>query len=520
MYKKLNYKIIISLILIILSIYFLIPNFINNSKNKINLGLDIQGGIHMLLGIDEETFIKDYKENIIIKIEQFFKENHLNIKNIDIDNNKIIFNNIEKTKQNKFINFLKTIILEKESYKITEFNNKIEYLITEIGIKNTKKMEIDKTVDVIRDRLNEFGLSNPNILKDGNNQIIVELSGIKTNEETKKIRTLISKKSKLEFKEVLEIRNFESNIKSNESTNVYILNINNEKALVRTKKNNVIIGDNIISSQTSFDEKNNPVIIMNFDSEGTEIYKKYTSNNINKSLVILLDNEIISMFKIAEKITGGVSQIKGFSDLEDVSKISILMKSGSFNTPVKLLEKRTVGASLGEENINKSLIAMVSGFLLILIFLYFYYGVSGLIINISLLINLMFILSIMSIFSATLTLPGIAGIILTIGMSVDANILINEKIKELINNDDNNIFKIINESYKKTFLIIFDSNFTTLMVAILLFHYGTSSLKGLGLTISIGIFTSMITTFLFTKGIYEILEKSNVKINTKKWFKV
>ncbi|MEA3240141.1 MAG: protein translocase subunit SecD, partial [Pseudomonadota bacterium] len=252
-------------------------------------------------------------------------------------------------------------------------------------------------------------------------------------------------------------------------------------------------------------------VAMDFNSRGGKLFDRITAENVKRRLAIILDNHVYSAPVIQERISGGKAQISGRFDAKEARDLAIVLRAGALPAPIRILEKRTVGPSLGHDSIRKGLISMVIGFMLVVVFMVIYYHLSGLVANLALVLNLLFILSVLALAKATLTLPGIAGIVLTIGMAVDANVLIFERIKEELRLGKTTR-AALDGGYNKAFLTIMDANITTLIAAIVLYQYGTGPIKGFAVTLSIGIVSSLFTAIFVTRLVYDsIMEKRSVK---------
>jgi preprotein translocase subunit SecD len=274
----------------------------------------------------------------------------------------------------------------------------------------------------------------------------------------------------------------------------------------------------LTDAHVGFDRNNRPVIDFTLNAEGAEIFGDFTGKNVGKRLAIVLDGKVYSDPKINERIGGGSGQISGNYTVAEAKDLAIALRSGALLAPIYMMEKRSVGPSLGADSIKASMIALVSGFVLVMIFMTVCYKMAGVIANIALIANLFLILAVMALFGATLTLPGMAGIVLTVGMAVDANVIINERIRELLHQNVS-IHKAIEDGYSNAMSAILDANITTLIAAVVLYVYGTGAIKGFAITMSIGILASMLTAILGTHGIYEMLEKKISKSkNNQFWF--
>jgi preprotein translocase subunit SecD len=275
----------------------------------------------------------------------------------------------------------------------------------------------------------------------------------------------------------------------------------------------------LTDARVGFDQSNQPVINFTLNSEGAKIFGDFSGKNVDRRMAIVLDDIVYSAPYIRERIGGGSGQISGSFSVQEAGDVAIALRSGALLAPVELLEKRSVGPSLGADSIKQSLIALISGFILVVLFMIIYYGYTGIISNSALIANLFIIIAVMALFGATLTLPGMAGIVLTVGMAVDANVIINERIRELLKSGKS-IKLSIENGYTNAMRAILDANITTLIAAVLLYAYGTGPIKGFAITISIGILASMLTAILGTHGIYDYLVKNNKidKKNLHRWF--
>jgi len=274
----------------------------------------------------------------------------------------------------------------------------------------------------------------------------------------------------------------------------------------------------LTDAKVGYEEKTNrPMVTFSLNGQGAKIFGDFTEKSVGKRMAVVLDGEVYTAPNIIQRIGGGNVQITGAFTPQEANDISIALRSGALLAPVQVESQRSIGPSLGADNIKASIIALVIGFLAVIIFMVLYYGAAGVISNFALVANLFLILAVMSMFEATLTLPGMAGIILTVGMAVDANVIINERIRELLH-EGASLTKAIEQGYNNAFTAIWDANITTLIAAVVLFAYGTGPIKGFALTISIGILASMLTAILGTHGIYQSLLPKMDKKKLGFWF--
>jgi preprotein translocase subunit SecD len=499
-----NYKTIIMFLLLTVGIFYSSPTFFNLDYNKkINLGLDLQGGLYMLLDVKTENIEENSLKSLKRSVKNITEKQDILIEGLNLIDNKLKFEVLDEDDIIK----IKSALLKFDGLQLDIIKNNIILSYKEEYIKELKTISFQKTLKVIRNRLNLYGLSEPTVSKKGDNNILIELPGIKTQEEEQRARELIVKQAKLEIVGVLE--GYQKSNMTNEyaaSHGGKLVNSKNPLAgVLLINETPLITGEMIIDANVGFDKNNKPVINYTLNSEGASLFGDYTAAHLNERTAIILDGINVSAPYIRDRIGGGHVQISGNYDIHEATNLAIALRSGALDTKVELLEKRSIGPSLGEESIRKSLMALLFGFLLVFIFMIYYYRLSGLIANIALFINLLIIISIMVMFGATLTLPGMAGIVLTVGMAVDANVIIMERIKELIK-EGRTLTQAVEEGYDRALTSILDANITTFIASILLYAYGSGPIKGFALTMMIGISISMITGIFGTKGFYEAID--------------
>ena len=511
--KTLNFRVILFAFALIFGVVFSIPSLTQSeSGKKITLGLDLQGGLHMLLGIKSEIAIESRIKSMAASVKYIFDDEEIIFDELRmVDGEKITFELLDTddvTKAKALLN------KELEGTVLSENGLKFSLAMTEAEVERTKQNAIQQAVDTIRNRLNEFGLAEPTVAKQGEDKILVEVPGIKTQEDEQRIRELIARAAHLQLMAVDEDRNARVNTMSVQEAksfgDVILPDVNTpEKYLLRAIP--ILDGSMLTDAKVGFDENNQPVINFTLNGQGAKIFGDFTGKNVGKRMAVVLDNKVYSAPNINERIGGGRVQISGRFELSEAHDLAIALRSGALLAPVYVMEKRSVGPSLGADSIRSSSMALALGFILVVIFMVIYYGMAGVVANVALIGNLFLILAIMSLFGATLTLPGMAGIVLTVGMAVDANVIINERIRELLH-QGKSIGKSIEDGYNNAFTAIWDANVTTLIAATVLYAYGTGAIKGFALTMSIGIMASMLTAIVGTHGIYQwILPKIDKK---------
>ena len=493
---------IISVILI--SLFFILIassnlfKFENNLLNKkINLGLDLQGGSYLLLEIDNNPVIEQKIQNLSITIRNYFKDKNIRIKNLKILGQKLSFSVDENSKQTILDTFndeeseLNPYYPRFKSHQldITEENNIFFVNYSTQGIVKLKTSSQDQALEIVRRRIDEIGTNEPNILKRGNDRILVELPGL---DDPMRIKSLLGKTANLTFRFVTN-----NDQDSFGAEKLSYEDESEEDALV--SKRIILSGDNLLDAQPRMDsETNETVVTFTLDRVGAKRFGKATSTGIGKQLAIVLDGKIISAPVIRDTIASGSGQISGGFTFQSATDLALLLRSGALPAPLNIIEERTVGPDLGQDSINAGMIALAIGFVLVIVFIFVKYKIFGLITNITLIVNLFLLIGILTIFEATLTLPGIAGIILTVGMAVDANVLIFERIKEELKNEKNNLIAF-DSGYTKSRTAILDANITTLLAAIILFFMGSGPIKGFSLTLGIGIFTTLFSVYFIAR---------------------
>ena len=352
-----------------------------------------------------------------------------------------------------------------------------------------------QSIEIIRRRIDGLGVTEPSIQRQGNNRILLEVPGM---DDPQRLKDLLGQTAKLNFRMV------DTSISINEAKQTRIpsraeilSDANGFEYLVMKKV--LVSGERLVDAQASFDQATNaPIVNFRFDSLGGKYFAKATSENVGKPFAIILDNEVISAPVIRTPILGGSGQIEGGFTVEEANNLSILLRAGALPAPLEILEEKTIGPGLGKDSIDSGTSAAIIGLICVLIFIILSYGRFGFYANFALILNIIFIVGILSLLQATLTLPGIAGIVLTIGMAVDANVIIFERIRDEINNEKKPI-SAVESGYSKSFGTILDANITTLIASLVLFFLGTGPVKGFAVTLSIGIITSVFTAFVITR---------------------
>ena len=489
--------------------------------NPVKLGLDLSGGVHFLLEVDIDTAQEGRLELLLDTYRRTFKEEKIKYDSSSIRDLSLYFQFSDKSSYNRALKKYRddSLGISGVQYVITErpSTNILLLEYSDIALREIRDYAVGQNLTTLRNRVNELGVSEPIVQRQGANRIVVELPGVQDPTAAKKI---IGKTANLEFRleansRTSPLRKEEFNFKDNDFQTAFL-----EKAVVVT-------GDRVTNANTGFDESGFSQVNITLDMQGGRAMQKATSGNIGRGLGVLfveqktkselvinddgdsvieqttyIEKNIISLATI-QAVLGTSFRITGVGTPAEASELALLLRAGALAAPMKFVEERTVGPSLGKENIELGMKSIVIGFSLVVLFMAFYYRVFGIAANISLIINLVLITGIMSLLGATLTLPGIAGIVLTVGMAVDANVLIFSRIREELK--EKNPQLAIRDGFSRAFVTIFDANITTLIAALILYIIGTGPVKGFAITLSIGIVTSMFTAIMCTRAMVNIV---------------
>ncbi|MGB5158758.1 MAG: protein translocase subunit SecD [Desulfobacterales bacterium] len=511
--KIFSWKLYLSVIVLITAIIYFLPTFKPGiwPHKKINLGLDLQGGMHLALEVESEKAVESSIERMANDLKGLFRNQHLSYQKIErTEGTKI---SIVLEGQENIDGFDKILEKEFKELRIVSRSNdggllKIVMDYPEKEAETIKKLAIEQALETIRNRIDQFGVSEPDISLEGRNRIIIQLPGVS---DTQRAKELIGKTALLEFKLLDETHDPETALKEGAPPGTELLYESKENPQTRrvtkqpylVKKGSLLTGASLSGASVQIDSQyNEPYVSIDFDNKGAKAFERITEENVKKRLAIVLDNKVYSAPVIQEKIAGGHARITGSFTTEEARDLAIVLRAGALPAPVKIVEERTVGPSLGTDSINKGLLSMWVGGLLVFGFMAIYYKWSGVVADIGLLINALLIVGALAAFQATLTLPGLAGIVLTIGMAVDANVLIYERIREELTLGKT-AKAAMDAGYGRAMRSILDSNVTTLIVGLVLFQFGTGPVKGFAVTLSIGIVTSVFTVLIITRIIFE-----------------
>ena len=476
--------------------------------------------MHLLLEVDTEKAMESTVERISQEMRELLKKKR--IRHVAIERVEGLKISAEVKKEESIEKF--RTLLDDEFRDLRELSNKkadgIQTIMLDIPDSDRdqiEKLAVDQALETIRNRIDQFGVSEPDIRRQGEKRILIQLPGIK---DTQRAKDLIGKTAMLEFKLVDDTQSLDGALRGNVPPGREILyKIDEDPETQRTsktpyllKKRTLLTGAYLTDARVAIDSQfNEPYVSINFDKKGARIFERITGDNVNKRLAIVLDNHVYSAPVIQEKIAGGQARITGRFTTEEARDLAIILRAGALPAPVNILEERTVGPSLGADSIRKGLLSMIIGGLLVIIFMVIYYKTAGLIADVALFLNILLIGAGLAGLQATLTLPGIAGIILTIGMAVDANVIIFERIREEVALG-RTPRAAIDAGYNRATLTVLDANVTTLIAAVVLFQFGTGPVKGFAVTLSLGVIASLFTALILSRMIFNyILMNRKVK---------
>ncbi len=501
------WKTLLTLGICLLGILFVSPNFFTQAqldhlpswfpKNQIVLGLDLQGGAHLLLEVDVDAVIKEQMTSLADGVRTVLRKERIGYMGLSAKKDFVTLTLRNSVDSEKAINFIKQTDREIEITSTPE--GQLTLKLSEAAIAERKKSALAQSIEIVRRRVDEMGTAEPFIQRQGEDRILVQLPGL---QDPTRIKNLLGKTAKLQFRFV------DTSIAAEPGKVIPGVDIlpsqdeyEGEPVYYAVKKQVIVSGENLVNAQPAFDPQfNRPIVSFKFDSLGARKFGEATKHNVGKPFAIVLDNKVISAPRINEPILGGEGSISGSFTVQEAQDLALLMRAGALPAPLKVLEERTVGPGLGADSIASGERATIIGILLVVAFMFIAYSFFGAIANIAVIFNLILLFAALSLTQATLTLPGIAGIALTIGMAVDANVLINERIKEELRMG-RKMLSAIDAGYNRAMTTIVDSNLTTLIGVGILYYFGTGPTRGFAVTTALGIMISMFTAISLTKQI-------------------
>jgi len=515
--KSLKLRVILVLIFLVVSVVFCLPNVVEMKgawkrylpSDKIHLGLDLKGGMHLLLEMDTTKMMENILDRKFSNFKDAMIRDGIRFLGLSKKENGISVA-IRPEQKDKLYNLVgKEFTDFKAGGQKTEGENLVvDFIFSEKDINHIRENAVNQALETIRNRIDQFGVTEPVIVKQGDNQILVQLPGIK---DPQRALELIGRTAQLEFKLVDEenaARYTGGPVPEGDEV-LQLKTRNRETGIVTTdpillKRQALLTGELLTDARVKIggEFNNEPYVAIEFNAEGSRIFDKITAENVGKRIAIILDNTVYSAPVVKERISGGKASITGGFTMDEAKDLAIVLRAGALPAPVKVVQNITIGPTLGQDSIRKGVSAAIMGAILVILFMIIYYRFSGVIAVIALFLNLLYLLGAFTALKATMTLPGIAGIILTMGMGVDSNVLIFERIREELRLGKT-VRAAIDSGYEKAWVTIFDSHITTLITTFILFIFGTGPIKGFAVTLSIGIIVNLFTAVFGSKAVFD-----------------
>ncbi len=529
MFKSLKIRLAIAAVVCLAAFYFLIPTFISDipapwnqylPKEKIHLGLDLQGGMYLLMEIDTDKALEAMMERTSNDLKESLMDSKVRFRNVEKAKGATISleltdsagkTALEKVLKDNYpdLEIASTSPRDGGQFVLLKFNDKRAV--------DLKKLTIEHSLETIRNRVDQFGVSEPEIIQQGENRILIQLPGVKDPERAK---NLIGKMALLEFKIVDEENSLDEAMRGNiPEGDAIAYGTRADKSTGQRgqvpyllKNKTLLTGASLETAKVQISDRfGEPHVSIKFNSQGAADFDRITNENVRKRLAIVLDGVVHSAPVINERISGGQAQITGNFTMEEARDLAIVLRAGALPAPVNILEERTVGPSLGNDSIRQGIMATIIGSLLVFLFMLIYYRLSGLVADIALAMNIFLILAVLAALQASLTLPGIAGMLLTIGVAVDANILIFERIREELRTGKTARLSL-DTGYDRALITIIDTHVSGILAALVLMYFGTGPIKGFAVTTTIGLCVSLFTAIFITRVIFDYFTQNyNIK---------
>jgi preprotein translocase subunit SecD len=483
-------------------------------QEKVRIGLDLQGGMHVVLGVDTDAAVDAKLDSVVVQLRSELQRENIPFTYVQRSGMTINIGMEEGASTSAIANVLSAYQLDSVS---SSDNSVLSYALSQAEVTRLKDSAVLQSLEVVRNRIDQFGVAEPLIQRQGTDQVLVQLPGITDPDrainligQTAQLRFFIVDNTVTEAQLTSGMVPYDSIIMQHR-----VLDDTTGRVISTTpyalKREPVLTGENLLDAYVTYNEYNQPQVGFEFDRVGARIFSDVTAENVGRQLAIVLDDNVYSAPSINERIPGGRGVITGQYTMEEANDLAVVLRAGSLPAPVEILENRTVGPSLGQDSIESGVKACIMGLIFIMLFMLIYYRLSGMIANFGLVCNFIVLLGALCFLQATLTLPGIAGVILTLGIAVDANVLIFERVREELRQNRTvlNAFEI---GYSKAFTTIVDANITSIIAAVVLFQFGTGPVRGFAVTLTLGLLASMFTAVFITRTIFmEYIIRKNPK---------
>jgi preprotein translocase subunit SecD len=504
------WKIALVCVISLLAILYAAPNFMGGDApaiegaerpsgwlpgKTVHLGLDLQGGVHLLIEVEVEAVVGQIMDNLVEEVRPVLRGERIGYTGLGRQGDSVAFKLREPGDADKAMDLLKE--LDPDTVVESDGAGGITIALTEDKALERRRDAVTKTIEVIRKRIDELGTTEPTIQRQGESRILLQVPGL---DDPERLKELIGRTAVLEIRMVDEATPVSEAVGGRVPPGSELLYETGDEGArpIVVRKKVLLDGEKLTMAAATTDQYGRPAVAIRFNAAGARIFGKLTTENVNKRFAIILDGEVISAPVINEPIPGGNGQITGNFTIATANDLSLLLRAGALPAPLSYAEERTVGPSLGADSVAAGKIASIIGLALVVAYMIVSYGLFGIASTIALALNIALILAVLSILQATLTLPGIAGIVLTIGMAVDANVLIFERIREEVRNG-RTPFSAVDIGFQQALRTIIDANLTTLIAAVILFQFGSGPVKGFAVTLGIGIFTSVFSAMMITR---------------------
>jgi len=512
--KHLRVRVALVAVVVAVSIWYLYP-----PKKTINLGLDLQGGIHLMLGVEADKHVASQTDRAAEDLKSALERKGIGVRRIAREGDTTI--QVELANPQSWNDVL-TVVSEFSAFERREEDQaagRFKLVATQRRINQLRDDAVRQGLETIRNRVDQFGVAEPTITRQGNDRILIQLPGV---QDPARAKALIGKTALLEFKLLDERTSVEQALagqKPETSEILYRRDVDKQKVERKTpyvvQKRSLLSGAELTRAEVQADPNSpgNWQVAIEFTPTGTRIFGEVTEQNVGKHLAIILDGNVYSAPRMNERIPGGRAVITGQFTVDDARDLAIVLRAGALPAPVVILEERTVGPSLGADSVRRGITAIVASAVVVVLFMMVYYRLAGLIADVALTLNLLILLACMAAFGATLTLPGIAGIALTIGMAVDTNILIFERIREELR-VGKTPRSAIDAGFTRAFRTIIDTHLTVMVTAAILYNFGTGPVKGFAVSLFVGLAASLFTAHFFTRLLFDVVYQGRTKVQT------
>lgn len=520
MQRGITIRLVIFLVLSLAALFYLFPSFVGDvpswwsgvlPADRIHLGLDLQGGTHLILEVKVDKAVENTVERVKEDLRKLLKEKGISLNELARNPGNQIQLKLPPASSERVRDLLKSEFPNLVLVSSRTGAGELEYLLAlhERELRSVRDYAVDQSLETVRNRIDQFGVSEPIIQRRGQQDILVQLPGIQDPERAKEI---IGKTALLEFKLLDELHSVEEATRAGPPPGTQILygfapkgdgGLATEKVPYLLESRTLMTGEYIADARVRPGSGvEGPYVELILNSSGSRLFERITADNVKRRLAIILDNRVYSAPVIQERIGGGRASITGDFDIKEARDLAIVLRAGALPAPVEIVEERTVGPSLGRDSIRQGVISFIVGGSLVVLFMAAYYKGGGLVADVALVFNVLFLLAVLAGFKAVLTLPGIAGIVLTLGMAVDANVLICERIREELR-AGRSARAAVEGGYDRALPAILDSNMTTFLSGVILFQFGTGPIKGFAVTLCVGILTTVVTAVYLTRIYYD-----------------